>query len=400
MKKDLNVLVIAPFYDIFPFVGDLIDATAKYVSSIDVLIHHNYLAELAPYIPFSYFRWVEKFTKKNIAGLRSKPSNVKVHVLSTLYLMPDGRNRGLGDKLYKKFSEYIKKQGLTFDIIHAHVHWPQGYVAVKLGKEFNVPVVVTVHANRTKLEESIEWNRKDILFVFKNADALIRVNKADIEFLKNLGAKRVYGIPNGFNPAKFPFLPKDFARKELGLPLDKKIILNVAVLKPWKGHKYLIEAVDVLREKIPDILCYIGSNGPLYDYLRRLIEKKGLEENVKLLGYIPDEKLPLWMNAADLFVLPSLNEGNPTVMFEALGVGLPFVGTTVGGVPEVITSEDYGLLCKPGDPQDLAEKILIALERNWDRDKIRKYAEQFTWENIAKRVVNVYEEVLEETRKT
>ena len=77
-------------------------------------------------------------------------------------------------------------------------------------------------------------------------------------------------------------------------------------------------------------------------------------------------------------------------MFEALGVGLPFVGTTVGGVPEIITSEDYGLLCPPADPECLAEKILTALEKNWDREKIRKYAEQFTWENIAKSVLNIY----------
>ena len=85
-----------------------------------------------------------------------------------------------------------------------------------------------------------------------------------------------------------------------------------------------------------------------------------------------------------------MSEGNPTVMFEALGVGLPFVGTAVGGVPEIITSEDYGLLCPPADPECLAEKILIALEKEWDREKIRKYAEQFTWEEIAKRVINIY----------
>ena len=57
---------------------------------------------------------------------------------------------------------------------------------------------------------------------------------------------------------------------------------------------------------------------------------------------------------------------------------------------EIITSEDYGLLCEPANPDDLAEKILIALEKEWDREKIRKYSEQFTWDNIAKKVVEVY----------
>lgn len=70
---------------------------------------------------------------------------------------------------------------------------------------------------------------------------------------------------------------------------------------------------------------------------------------------------------------------------------MPFVGT---GVPEIIISEDYGLLCEPANPKDLAEKILIALEKEWDRKKIRKYVEHFTWENIAKKMLEVYKSVL------
>ena len=90
-----------------------------------------------------------------------------------------------------------------------------------------------------------------------------------------------------------------------------------------------------------------------------------------------------------------MSEGNPTVMFEALGVGLPFIGTKVGGIPEIITSEDYGLLCEPANPEDLAEKILIALEKKWDKEKIRKYAQQFTWDNIVKQALKAYIKVLE-----
>ena len=99
------------------------------------------------------------------------------------------------------------------------------------------------------------------------------------------------------------------------------------------------------------------------------------------------------MNACDVFVLPSLNEGNPTVMFECLGCGKPFIGTSVGGVPDVINSEAYGLLVEPANPKDLAEKILIGLDKEWDYKKIRGYAEQFTWEDTAKEIVKVYNTV-------
>ena len=93
--------------------------------------------------------------------------------------------------------------------------------------------------------------------------------------------------------------------------------------------------------------------------------------------------------------LPSLNEGNPTVMFEALGCGKPFVGTRVGGVPEIITSDKYGLMVDPANPEDLAEKILVALDRKWDKNAISRYAQRFTWENIAKEIMDVYGRVMD-----
>jgi glycosyltransferase involved in cell wall biosynthesis len=99
------------------------------------------------------------------------------------------------------------------------------------------------------------------------------------------------------------------------------------------------------------------------------------------------------MNTADLFVLPSLTDGNPTVMFECLGCGIPFIGTRVGGVPEVINSDDYGLLVDPGNSNDLAEKILIGLEREWDRNKILEYADQYSSEKISKQIISIYNSI-------
>jgi len=133
-----------------------------------------------------------------------------------------------------------------------------------------------------------------------------------------------------------------------------------------------------------------GGQGRREGSLQGQIDRLHLGEKVKLLGSLPGDQLTLWMNACNFFVLPSLNEGNPTVMFEALGCGKPFVGTKVGGVPEVIASDDYGLLVEPADPEDLAEKILVALDREWDREAILLYAERFTWENIAKKIMGVY----------
>ncbi|WP_148882922.1 glycosyltransferase [Thermococcus aciditolerans] len=397
MKEDITLLVIAPYYNVF--IKELTEATSIYVRNINVFVHHNYLSELALYLPFSRFRWVEKFSKRNLVNLKGLPNNVKVHVISMFYFVPDGKNINLGEKLVRKFSEYIRKNKIEFDLIHGHTTWPQGYVAAKLGKEFGVPVVLTIHEDRDWFLKEYNSKNEKIYWTWRNADALIRVNKKDVPLLKEFNSN-VYPIPNGFNPSKLPPLTQEVSRLRLGLPLNKKIIFSLGNLVERKGFHYLIEAMSKILKTRNDVLCFIGGDGPWKGKLQNQINSLSLQNHVKLLGFVPDEKLALWMNATDVFVLPSLNEGNPTVMFEALGVGLPFVGTAIGGVPEIIVSEDYGLLCPPADPECLAEKILIAIDKEWDREKIRKYSEQFTWDNIAKKILEeVYLPVLEGDRK-
>ncbi|AEK73090.1 Glycosyl transferase, group 1 [Thermococcus sp. 4557] len=386
----MRILTIAPFYKFF--IKDFSGALSKEVESIDVLVHHNRLSELAPYMPLSYFRHVEKFSKKNLVDLTGIPSNVRVHVVSTVYFTPDGRNTKLGDKLAKLFDRYIKRHKIEFDLIHAHFTWPSGYAGVKLAKKYGVPSVITVHENRDWFLEEYNSKNERIYWTWKNADALIRVNRADVQLLKEFNSN-VFYVPNGFDPKRLPFMDRKEARSILGLPYGNKVVFSLGNLIERKGFQYLIDAMSIVVRERDDVVCYIGGNGPLKDRLQKQINELGLQKHVQLLGFVSDDELKYWMNAADIFVLPSLSEGNPTVMFEALGVGLPFVGTAVGGVPEIITSKDYGLLCPPKDPKCLAEKILTAIEKYQSRKNIKKYAEQFIWDNIARRIIEVYLEL-------
>ncbi|MDW7998530.1 MAG: glycosyltransferase [Thermodesulfovibrio sp.] len=369
------------------------------ISKINIFIHHNYLSELARIIPSSYSKWVDNFRKKNLIDKEGLKENVKIHIISTFYLIPDGKNKKLGEKLFKLFDRYIQKNKIEFDLIHAHFIWPQGYVAAKLGKKYNRQVIITAHGHDVYDLPFRNYEWLNIVHqTLKSVSKIITVSNSNLRIIKNklgIDPMKVEVIPNGFSKNYIQIENKIFLRRKLNLPTEgKKILLNVAALVPIKGHKYLIEAMNIISKKRDDVICIIIGDGPMRSCLQKKIKENSLEEKVILLGFKPHDEIPLWMDSADLFVLPSLNEGNPTVMFEALGAGLPFVGTAVGGVPEIITSEDYGLLCKPADPEDLAEKILIALEKEWDREKIRKYAERFTWENIAMQVVRVYEEVL------
>jgi len=391
MKGKINILVIAPFYDIF--VKELTDATSRYIKHAHVAIHHNYLSELSKYLPAKgYIRHVRRFIKENILKEKDRPSNVDIYLVSLLYFIPDGMNRRIGGILAKKLEQLIKQKNIDFNLIHAHFTWPTGYAGVMLGKKFGVPIVITVHENREWFLREINSRNPKIYHTWKNSNALVRVNKIDVSLLKNFN-NNVYHIPNGYNPEKIYFIDKFKARKILNLPTKNKIIFGLAYLSERKGYQFLIESIYKIIKSQQNILCVIGGEGPYKPRLENKINQLNLQKYVKLVGFIPEDHLNLWFNAADVFVLPSLSEGNPTVMFEALGCGLPFIGTRVGGVPEIIISEDYGLLVEPANSKDLAEKILIALNKEWDREKIRKYAEQFTWGKIAQKTIKIYEEL-------
>lgn len=386
-----NLLVICPRYppkENFPrgtFVKAQVDELKRYFNKIVVI-------STIPYVPkFLYLFVPEKRKQESLMGNYSY-DNVEVYYTKD-FILPFGfYKKKWGDIIYRKSLKLLEKMHFKPDIIHAHFTWPTGYASVKLGEKLNIPIVITIHEDHDWFLK--EYNSKDskIHWTWKNASMIIRVNEMDAPLLKKIN-KNVYSIPNGFIPNKLNVVDKNLARKKLGLPKDHKIVFTLGHLLERKGFHYLIESMSFVLKKRKDVLCFIGGDGPSKKKLQNQIEQLNLNAHVKLLGFLPEKELTLWMNAADIFVLPSLSEGNPTVMFEALGVGLPFVGTDVGGVSEIIISEDYGLLCEPKNSEDLYIKILIGIEKKWNRKEIMRYAEQFTWENIAKRIFDVYSEM-------
>jgi teichuronic acid biosynthesis glycosyltransferase TuaC len=226
---------------------------------------------------------------------------------------------------------------------------------------------------------------------------LIRVNKIDVPILKKFNPV-VFPIANGFDPQKFKFIDSNLARNHLGIKRNKKIIFTLGNLIKRKGFQFLIDAIEKCIRVRTDILCFIGGSGPLKNEIQKQINELKLQDSIKLLGFVSNDMLAYWMSAADLFVLSSLSEGNPTVMFEALGCGKPFIGTNVGGIPEIIINDKLGILVEPMDPVGLSQALLQGLKIEWNDKYIREYAMQFTWDNIAEQIVDVYESVMESAK--
>lgn len=387
-----NLLVITNIYK--SFVKDSVNTISQHFNQINVCVRHNPIADVSELLPIHYLK---PFTKKNIINLTYKPTNLNVILTNIFYLPTRKGYLNLGEKQFKVIDKQFEEKKIKkFDLIHSHFTWSSGYAGAKLKEKYGIPLIVTAHGyDIYDLPfRDDEWKEK-IEYVLNTADSIITVSNSNLECIKKLDVKTpVRVIPNGFDNNLF--YPRDSkeCRKNLELPLDKKIILTVGNLFEVKGHQYLIEAIHEIVKHRKDILCIIIGSGELKNKLQKQIKKLGLENHIILAGGRPHNEIPTWINACDIFALPSLNEGNPTVMFECLGCGKPFVGTKVGGVPEIISSEDYGQLVEPENSKDLAEKILIALDKKWDNMKIRKYAEQFTWQIIAEKILKIYRENL------
>ena len=390
-NKDL--LVICHSYN--DFQKDPTETNAPHFSSVNVLVRTNAFIELGHYLHIPLPQLV-RFSSAHKVDKTGTPANVHLHLTPVLYFPTEQGYKTLGEKHLSSVEALIHRHRIAFDLIHAHFTWSSGYVGARLKEKYGVPFVVTAHGEdiyRLPFKDAV-W-RKNIEYVLNTADAIITVSRSNHACIRKLDVKTpVHVIPNGFRSDLFCSSEMSECRRVLGLPIDRRILLTVGSLIPVKGQKYLIEAVsEIIREK-NDILCVIVGDGGLRTTIERQLRSLGLEDHVMLAGAKPHNEIPLWINACDLFVLPSLNEGNPTVMFEVLGCGKPFVGTKVGGVPDIITSDTYGFLVNPADPRDLKEKILMALEHTWDRQAILSYATRYTWENIAEEIRGVYNQVL------
>ena len=186
---------------------------------------------------------------------------------------------------------------------------------------------------------------------------------------------------------------KNSARNILNLPKNKKIILFVGHLVTRKGVEYLIKAMKLILKKDKKILCCIIGKGYLEASLKRLATELELDSYIKFFGQKEHGKVASYINACDILVLPSLNEGLPVILCEALACGKPVVATNVAGTPELVT-RDVGCLVKPKDENDLAQKIIIALNKKWKKEKLLERAKKFSVINSAKKLLDVYKSLL------
>lgn len=134
------------------------------------------------------------------------------------------------------------------------------------------------------------------------------------------------------------------------------IIGNISVLEPYKGHRYLIEAVGLLKTEFPSIRCLLVGGGKEYDVIKRYADDRNLGKNIVMVGHVEPDPL-VWLSLFDIFVHPTMEDALPYVVLDAMAFGKPIVATQVGGIPEQVMDGESGILVSPGDSLALAEAI-------------------------------------------
>jgi glycosyltransferase involved in cell wall biosynthesis len=248
--------------------------------------------------------------------------------------------------------------------------------------------------------------------MWKKADALIAVSSNIVDELRDLykvPQERIYTVHNGVDVDFFrksnPIKKKN-ARRKLGVQ-GEPLILYVGHLSPRKGIEHLLKSIPKVVEKFPKAVFVLVGGTPKFvgetDYKKiwtELSAKLSIQNNVIFAGEVRHGDIPLFYEAAEFFVFPTLYEGLAKALLEAMACNLPVVATNAGGNPDAIMHGENGILVRPSDSDELADALIHVISDEAYAKEIGQKARvtverNFTWKIAADRVMVIYDELLQ-----
>lgn len=292
-----------------------------------------------------------------------------------------------------------------YDIIHTHIPtpWSADWSAFYSNSK-KKPLVVTYHNDiigqgLASLVARI-YNSVGLNYVLKTAAKIIITQPGYLQSSSHLAKYRdkIEVIPNGVDVEKFQ--PKQASGNE-----DKSTIFFLSVLDEfhkYKGLDYLLEALKIVKNNVPDVKLIVGGKGVLLDHYQEMAASLGLKDNVEFAGFIPDEEIADYYSQASVFVLPSissLQEGFGIVALEALACQTPVVTTDIVGVAQDLKQIKGGIVIPPRDTHKLADAITQILsdaqmQKEMGQRGRKLVQEKYTWKVVASSMEKVYKEIL------
>lgn len=293
---------------------------------------------------------------------------------------------------YKQLKRIIDSN--HFDIIHCHT--PVGAMITRLAanksRKKGTKVIYTAHGfHFYKGAPLINW----ILyypaerFLARMTDVLITINREDYKRAQRFKAGSVEYVPGiGIDLSKFirnDHSQNAFLKDELGIPQNAKVLLSVGEVNKNKNHRIVIEALSKMEEQLWYVIC---GTGPLIEELKSLSKQLGISNRVIFAGYRTD--VLAFYNIADLFVFPSLREGLPVALMEAMSTKLVCVAARNRGTDDLLNNSR--LLFYPTDVSELVDKIKLAIHSDCSDEVTRNYNHlcKFDLNNTLELVKNIY----------
>ena len=393
----------------------------------------EWAAEMRISIVVPYFT---PFYKQNEYGLCKSLADLghEVRLLTSNRKMkkfyPQVSGRGLGDRVEQDLENFkavylptlidwfeqplmpsigreIKSLGA--EVVHVHEDFQNcSLLASSAARETATPTILS--EERYYLPGGL-WRLPYLLYsstfakrVREGAAAITAHSNAAKGFLVSLGTEpeRVEVVPVGIDPDEFRPTEEEVLSEKVRIE-GERVILTVARLHLNKGLTYLLQAMPWIVDEYHALRLVIIGGGPLEDQIRGMIRQLDLEKNVVLLTEpIPNEEMSRIYPGCDVFVLPSVKEPFGRVVLEAMACGKPVVATRVGGLPDIVEDGRTGYLVDSADPSQLAMRVNDLLR---DQKRIRVFGwagrkrvlERFTWANIARRYLEIYESVQYQT---
>lgn len=311
-------------------------------------------------------------------------------------------------------SIFLRRNGSRIDIINLHLT-STGLIICLLNRRLRKKLLYTCHlsqwvfaANTSSIAEKIHlWLDSYLMRRVRKVIALNEAAKYSFISVGKVKATDIVVIPNGvdinfFNP---DVGTKEVVKRRYGLE-GKTIVLFVGRIAKIKGVEHLVEAANIIVNDFgyKDTMfvlvgphTYAGVDKPINMVeLWENIKKHQLDMNIKLVGAISLDEMRTLYPVCDIFVLPSLGEGDPLAVVEAMASGKPIIGTKVGGIPSKVRDGWNGFLIDPGDERQLADKVKYLLDNVEERHRMgansRKLAEdEYDWSKVTKRLLVVYE---------
>jgi len=312
--------------------------------------------------------------------------------------------------------EFARQKELTYDLIHSH-YWMSGIAAEELKAAWDVPVVHMFHTlgvmkqRVARLPGEVEGDfrlegEKRVLRIADQIVAATQAELAQLQWLYQADTRKVTIIPPGVDLGHFYPIPIDEAKAFIGVPSCDRTLLFVGRIEPLKGIDTLIQAIGLMRQQdVYTCLTVIGgdpeqTNGGNVEMLRlqALSAQAGLTDLVTFIGKRGQDTLPYYYSAADAVVVPSHYESFGMVALEAMACGTPVVASQVGGLAFLVQDGVTGFTVPVEEPAALAEKLILLANDAELRRKMGEsaaaFAQEYSWEKIANRMVALYQKLV------